>query len=273
MSANIRKLKPIELCMMLNSTPLGIVISEMQARRHLTLAGYRIGSGKTIDLLAYCAWLLSVKHRLAVRENDTDSDELEREAACDAATVCLDRVNSRKRKSYDHRLIAALIIERSHAQAARSVGISPATLYRRLQNPDFRTALDATRQELVIRAVARIPLHCTEAVNTLAFIQRKGRREADRIRAAALVLDFAVRGLSISEPCFGRPGKRTSVDEIDQLSRLLQQIDASSLPLAKKSSLTVTLSDALRRAREPQFDSERLGDLEAILHTRAENAP
>ncbi len=53
-----RSLKPSELCRVLNSTPLGEVISERQLHRHRTRAGYRIGDGKTVDLLRYTAWLV-----------------------------------------------------------------------------------------------------------------------------------------------------------------------------------------------------------------------
>jgi len=61
-----RSLKPGELCRLLNSTPLGEVISERQLHRHRTRAGYRIGDGRTVDLLRYTAWLVIGRHeRLA----------------------------------------------------------------------------------------------------------------------------------------------------------------------------------------------------------------
>jgi hypothetical protein len=57
-----RKLKPAELCRLLNSTPLGEVITERQLYRHRTRAGYRIGDAKTVDLFRYVAWLVSIRH-------------------------------------------------------------------------------------------------------------------------------------------------------------------------------------------------------------------
>ncbi len=57
-----RKLKPSELCRLLNSTPLGEVISERQLYRHRQRAGARIGDNKTVDLLRYCAWMHVVRH-------------------------------------------------------------------------------------------------------------------------------------------------------------------------------------------------------------------
>jgi hypothetical protein len=57
-----RKLKPSELCRLLNSTPLGEVTSERQLYRHRQRAGNRIGDSKTVDLLRYCAWMLQIRH-------------------------------------------------------------------------------------------------------------------------------------------------------------------------------------------------------------------
>ena len=62
MAIDPRKLKPSELCRLLNSTSLGEVINERQLYRHRTRAGFRIGDGRHIDLLRYVAWLVQVRH-------------------------------------------------------------------------------------------------------------------------------------------------------------------------------------------------------------------
>lgn len=62
MAIDPRQLKPAEVCRLLNSTPLGEVISERQLHRHRTRAGYRIGDGKTVDMFRYVAWLVTVRH-------------------------------------------------------------------------------------------------------------------------------------------------------------------------------------------------------------------
>jgi hypothetical protein len=62
MASDPRKLKPSELCRLLNSTPFGEVTSERQIYRHRQRAGNRIGDGKTVDLLRYCAWMHKVRH-------------------------------------------------------------------------------------------------------------------------------------------------------------------------------------------------------------------
>ncbi len=75
-----RKLKPSELCRLLNSTSLGEVISERQLYRHRQRAGHRIGDGQHVDLLRYCAWLHQVRHT-PKPQSDVDPYERMKEAA------------------------------------------------------------------------------------------------------------------------------------------------------------------------------------------------
>ena len=56
------RLRPSELCRLLNSTPLGEVITERQLKRHRNRAGLRIGDGKHVDLVRYVAWLVQQRH-------------------------------------------------------------------------------------------------------------------------------------------------------------------------------------------------------------------
>ncbi len=62
MAIDPRHLRPSVLTRMLNSTPLGEVISERQLRRHRNRAGYRIGDEKHVDLLRYAAWLVWLRN-------------------------------------------------------------------------------------------------------------------------------------------------------------------------------------------------------------------
>ncbi|MBL9030146.1 MAG: phage terminase large subunit family protein [Phycisphaerae bacterium] len=68
MAIDPRQLRPGELARLLNSTPLGEVISERQLHRHRTRAGFRVaadgdrgGAGK-VDLFRYVAWLVTTRH-------------------------------------------------------------------------------------------------------------------------------------------------------------------------------------------------------------------
>jgi len=75
-----RQLRPSMLTRMLNSTPLGEVISERQLRRHRNRAGYRIGDEKHVDLFRYAAWLAWLRHNGEPDKPPADYDAM-KEAA------------------------------------------------------------------------------------------------------------------------------------------------------------------------------------------------
>ena len=68
------------LTRMLNSTPLGEVVSERQLRRHRNRAGYRIGDEKHVDLFRYAAWLAWLRHNPAPEKPPADYEAM-KEAA------------------------------------------------------------------------------------------------------------------------------------------------------------------------------------------------
>ena len=80
MATDPRKLRPSELCRLLNSTPLGEVINERQLHRHRSRAGNRIGDGRHVDLLRYVAWLVQQRHAPKT-ESDVDPYEQIKERA------------------------------------------------------------------------------------------------------------------------------------------------------------------------------------------------
>ncbi|GIW55543.1 MAG: hypothetical protein KatS3mg082_1947 [Nitrospiraceae bacterium] len=75
MATDPRRLRPSELCRLLNSTPLGEVINERQLHRHRTRAGMRIGDGRHVDLLRYVAWLVQMRH---APKTEADGDPYEK---------------------------------------------------------------------------------------------------------------------------------------------------------------------------------------------------
>lgn len=62
-----RKLKPGETVRLLNSSPLGPVVTQRQLDRHRELAGFRIGDGKSIDFFRYVGWLFDRRHAPATQ--------------------------------------------------------------------------------------------------------------------------------------------------------------------------------------------------------------
>ncbi len=71
---DVRRLRPSELCRLLNSTPLGEVISERQLYRHRMRAGLRIGDGKRIDLFRYMAWVREELQQRRTEREHRDAD-------------------------------------------------------------------------------------------------------------------------------------------------------------------------------------------------------
>ena len=57
MARDVRQLSPTELVRLVNSTPLGTVLSAARLHRQMNQAGLRIGDGRTIHLVKYVAWL------------------------------------------------------------------------------------------------------------------------------------------------------------------------------------------------------------------------
>jgi len=62
MAADPRKLRPSELCRLLNSTPLGEVANERQMYRLRTRFGLQVGDARHVDLLRLTAKLVEVRH-------------------------------------------------------------------------------------------------------------------------------------------------------------------------------------------------------------------
>ena len=80
MAIDWRRLRPTQLCRLLNSTPLGEVISERQLHRHRTRAGLRIGGEEGVDLLRYIGWLLHIRHNPKPEPEGDPYEELKERA-------------------------------------------------------------------------------------------------------------------------------------------------------------------------------------------------
>ncbi|MBI3464746.1 MAG: hypothetical protein HY000_17075, partial [Planctomycetes bacterium] len=150
-------------------------------------------------------------------------------------------------------LIAALLTEATHADAAAKAGVSEATLHRWLRLSDFRAAYRHARRELVEGAIGRIQAATGQAVDTLMAVAKDGPKDGDRVRAAIALLDHALRGLTDADALDGEreAGDVAAMDTGDVVKLLaerLRQIDQCELPTGEKSRLTATLADSLLRA-------------------------
>lgn len=81
MAIDPRRLRPSELCRLVNSTPLGTVLDERQLHRHRTRAGFRIGDGRQVDLFRYAAWLVELRHTPKPQSDGDPYEKIKERAA------------------------------------------------------------------------------------------------------------------------------------------------------------------------------------------------
>jgi hypothetical protein len=277
-----RKLRPSELCRLLNSTPLGEVINERQLQRHLAQAAPQIGNAQHVDLFRYVAWLVQKRHAPKSEPVAGSTAPNLAEAASGAAALGSRwkqvEGHGQKLTSKQEALIAALLTEPTYADAAAKAGVGQTTLYRWLHLPAFRAAYRRARRELVEAAVGRIQAGTGQAVETLLTVARQSRRDSIRVRAAIALLDYAFRGLTDADTLHGEPEPRDAApmgtaDVVALLATRLQQLDQTELPAGEKSRLIATLAEALLRAIGVDVLDKRLEALQAVLIDRKGKQP
>jgi hypothetical protein len=265
-------LKPGEILHLVNSTPIGTVLSESRLRRLRNIAGQRIGSRITVNLVKFAGWLLVRRHQSRQQQvtedrNETDSHAFE--AARGSAATLRGNGNSSKYEP----IIAALLSEPTNAAAAKRAGISEATLYRKLNQPDFRLAYDLAKRDLLASSIDRLQAGAIDAVRALMFVARKGRRESDRVRAAHVLLEHSWRGLDradVLRPSDDSIPSRTmdADDLVHLLTARLCEINDQTMPVREKSRLTASVGDALLRALGIDLFAKRLAAVEQVLKQR-----
>jgi hypothetical protein len=278
-----RRLRPGELCRLLNSTPLGEVITEQQLRQQRTRAGLRLGDSRHVDLVRYVAWLVQARHTPKPEPANTtpqgpDLTEAAQGAAAAASAVQQLKGHGQKLTSKQESLIAALLTEPTYAAAAAKAGVAPATLYRWLQLPAFQDAYRQARRKLVDAAVGRMQAGTAVAADTLLHVARHGRRDGDRVRACTIVLQQATQGLADADLLTDlRPpesaGRMDTGTVVEVLTAQLRQVVAADLATPEKSRLTAALADALLRALGVEVIDKRLEQVQAVLCGRKDQRP
>jgi hypothetical protein len=277
-----RQLRPPALCQLLNSTPLGEVITTRQLQQHRNRAGLRIGNDRHVDLIRYAAWLALERHAPQHGSAQPTKGGVDLAQAALGAAALGSRSkqvegHGQKLTSRQEILIAALLTEPTYAAAAAKAGVAETTVYRWLQIPSFRTAYRRARREIVESAIGRIQSATGQAVETLLTIARQGRRDGDRVRASVALLDHACQGLqdgdliTVDEAANNaKPVNTTEV--VATLAARMRQIEQSGLPTADKARLTATLADALLRAIGVDVLDKRLEALQGVLLKRKDKA-
>jgi transposase-like protein len=90
--------------------------------------------------------------------------------------------------------IAALLSEKTVAEAAAKAGVGEKTLRTWLKKPSFAKAFADARQVVLSQTVTQLLQATEEAVETLKD-ELDGEKGSDRIKAAIAILDRAVKGV------------------------------------------------------------------------------
>ncbi|MDX9975332.1 MAG: hypothetical protein RBU21_20260 [FCB group bacterium] len=97
-------------------------------------------------------------------------------------------------KPQQRKAIAALLERGCVTKAAEAVGVAPKTIYRWLQQPDFKSALSSAEGEVVQAAVRRLAGMSDKALSTLeAVLDDEEASAASKTRASLAVLEALLR--------------------------------------------------------------------------------
>ena len=116
-----------------------------------------------------------------------------------------------RRSNREDAALAALLSERTVAEAAAKAGIGESTLLRWMAEPDFRERYRAARRAVVEGAIGRLQQAAGDAVDALTRNLTCGN-PAVEVGAAKAILDQALRGLEV-------------LDLADRIERLEQARD------------------------------------------------
>ena len=105
----------------------------------------------------------------------------------------------RKQREGDAPLLMALACGATVEVAARNANVSPATVYRRLQDRHFQEQLQQTRADMVHRTSATLTAAAGEAVKTLLALQKENVPASTRLGAARSILELGMKLREVSE--------------------------------------------------------------------------
>jgi len=102
-------------------------------------------------------------------------------------------------------------------EAAKTVGVNEATLWRWLQSPEFQSRYRAARRQLVETAIAQLQSDCTVAVRVLrAVAEDKNAPASSRVAAAKTIIEQSVSAIQLTD----------LQERLEEVERLLQEQEA-----------------------------------------------
>jgi soluble lytic murein transglycosylase-like protein len=102
------------------------------------------------------------------------------------------------RRRGDMALVLALAEGCTVEEAAKRAHVSPATVYRRRREPEFRAAVNEARRESWVQAVGRMAAATTQAAETLKALLDSPMDQV-RVAAARSILEHAAKGIDTVE--------------------------------------------------------------------------
>lgn len=102
-------------------------------------------------------------------------------------------MSHRGRRNADQILLKALACGATNEAAASQAGVSPATVYRRRQDPQFCKRLDELKSEMLQRTTAMLTASSMESVKTLIELQKPAVPFAVRLGAARSALEIGAK--------------------------------------------------------------------------------
>lgn len=120
---------------------------------------------------------------------------------------------AREKKATDEQIIAALLANGTIQAAADAVGLSPRTIYDRMNGGEFQALYKAAKADLIRAAVFNINNQVQAAINTVVDVmQDENNNPAIRLQAAQTILNNA-----------GKFAQRLQLDE----TRVTMQLESN----------------------------------------------
>jgi hypothetical protein len=104
-----------------------------------------------------------------------------------------------QRKKSDDLLLIAMACGSSVENAARQCHLCIRTIYRRLEDPDFRRRLQEMKADMVRRTAASLTAAGSEAVRTLLELMKATTPGPTRLGAARSVLEIGMKAREMAE--------------------------------------------------------------------------
>lgn len=94
----------------------------------------------------------------------------------------------------NEKVLLALLENPTVSAAARACGVSEATMYRRLSDPEFKAEYSNRRRQVVEAACGSLQGRMGDAVEALAEIMNDGKAsKMARVQAARAILEYGIK--------------------------------------------------------------------------------